>query len=297
MTLALLAIATGHCAVGAEILGKKPEYLQEAATGFANEGAILRRIWMPGLDEGYVPQGLAIVERHLLVSAYRSADRHVDKGPCRVFRIEMETGKDAGFFDMPPTCTHPGGLVHIGGGILVFSDEHYLWRIDSARAFASGQAQDGIRGTVKLGGDLHAEFLAFDGTDLWAGTYTVRKDADKAKMHRVPLKVFDSHDGHAVDERQALEVLPSPPIGQGAAFEGKDRIWLAASTSVIGWLHVLDRRDGRPLARHDTITGIEGLAFDAQGHLWAVSEAGAKKYLHWKQYFPMIFEIDVARLR
>ena len=51
------------------------------------------------------------------------------------------------------------------------------------------------------------------------------------------------------------------------------------------------------LARFDTVTGIEGIAFDSEGRLWAVSEAGAKKYLHWPQHFPVIFEIDVAKLR
>ena len=32
-------------------------------------------------------------------------------------------------------------------------------------------------------------------------------------------------------------------------------------------------------------------------HLWAVSEAGAMKYLTWSGHFPVVFEIDVGKLR
>ena len=61
-------------ASAAPIEGKKPEYLQEAAASFANDEAVGRRMWAPGLDEGYMPQGLAVTGGHILVSAYRDPD-------------------------------------------------------------------------------------------------------------------------------------------------------------------------------------------------------------------------------
>src|SRR5262249_11235968 len=41
--------------------------------------------WMPGLDQGWDPQGLAVVDGKLLVSAYQSDHVGVNRGPCRVF--------------------------------------------------------------------------------------------------------------------------------------------------------------------------------------------------------------------
>jgi len=280
----------------AQILGEKPAYLGEVAASIPNDQAVLRRIWAPGVEEGYVPQGLAVDDRYLYVTGYRSTDAKVSSGPCRVFRVELETGRAAGFFDMPPECGHSGGAVSIGGGQLVVSDTRQLWRIDLAAALKSGKAADGLRGTVKLAGDLYGSFLTFDGTDLWIGRYTVQKEADAARIHRLALKVFDDHDGRTITEAQVAETFKVPALGQGAAVD-KDHIWMSASSSQIGALYRLDRKGGNVLARYETIIGIEGIAFDAQGRLWAVSEAGARKWLHWKSHFPVMFLIDPAKLQ
>jgi hypothetical protein len=293
---AALALFPPATAPAADILGTKPAYLEQAASGFANERAIVRRLWAPRLDEGYVPQGLATSGRHILVSAYREPETRGGRASCRVFRIEAETGKEAGAFDMPPSCAHSGGIAAIGGGLVVVADTGYLWRIDLEKALASGKAEEALRGTVRLGGELNGSFLGFDGTDLWIGTYTVRKDAAKAKLHRLKATVFDEHDGRTIDEAQAAETLPSPPLGQGMAFQGKDTIWIAASSSQIGWLHKIERAGGRVVATYDTIIGIEGIAFDGEGRLWAVSESGTKKYLKWSLHFPVVFAIDPSKL-
>jgi hypothetical protein len=286
------------CAIparSAEILGTQPSYLSEVAKSFANDHAVLRRIWVPGLEEGYVPQGLAIVGRHIFVSAYQGTAKP-DQATCRVFRVEVETGKAAGSFDLPSQCGHSGGVADVGGGLIVVSDTRYLWRIDAEKALAAGKAEGALRGSVQLAGELVGSFLSFDGKDIWIGTYTVRAEAAKAKLHRLPMRVFDEFDGRGIDESQALETLPSPPLGQGMALKGNE-IWIASSSSQIGWLHRLERATGKVIARYDTIIGIEGIAFDSQGRLWAVSEAGARKYLQWKLHFPLIFEIDAAKLQ
>jgi len=294
--LAVLLLAISPLAVASEILGRKPDYLPHVVGSIPNEEAIAQRIWAPGLDQGYVPQGLAVAGTHLFVTGYRGDDKSPGAS-CRVFRIDARTGKETGSFDLPPECGHSGGVVDIGQGLIVVADTQYLWRIDAEKAFAGGRAQAALRGTVKLGGELRGSFLSFDGLDLWIGTYTVRKDADKAKIHRLKVAVFDEFDGRSIDEAQVQETLPAPPLGQGMAFQGKDAIWIASSSSMIGWLHRLDRASGRVLARYDTVIGIEGIAFDDTGRLWAVSEAGAKKYLLWKTHFPLVFAIDVSKLQ
>lgn len=280
----------------AQVLGTKPGYeLPNAAGAMPNEQAMARRIWVPGLDDGYVPQGLATDGRYVLVSSYRSADPKVNTGPCRVFRVEIATGKDAGFFDMPAACTHAGGLAYLGGGTLVVADTRQLWRIDLERALATGKAEGALRGTVKITGELRGSFTAFDGTDLWIGTWT--KEAPKAKLFRLDPRLFDDYDGQTVNEDRAVETLPIPLEAQGAAFDRNGNIWVSMSNSREGALYRLDRKTGAVLARHDMMIGLEDLEFDDAGRLWGMSEAGARKYLHWTKHHPQIFEIDVAKLK
>lgn len=45
------------------------------------------------------------------------------------------------------------------------------------------------------------------------------------------------------------------------------------------------------------VIGMEGLAFDAQGALWSVSEAGSLRWQRWGVYYPVLFRIDPARLQ
>src|SRR5206468_8946710 len=75
-----------------------------------NAAAIVRRIWLPELDAGYDPQGLAVDNDAVYVSAYRSDCLSVRRGPCRVIRIDVETGGSAGYVDVPSPCGHAGGL-------------------------------------------------------------------------------------------------------------------------------------------------------------------------------------------
>lgn len=296
MRIALMVTALAWMvSAQAEIVGKKPEYLKEHTASFANDQAVTPKVWVPALDEGYTPQGLAIIGKHALVSSYRD-DLKGREGACRVFRVELATGKEAGAFDMPRECGHSGGVADVGGGKVVLADTRALWRIDVEKAIASGKATGAIDGMLKLGGDLYGSFAAFDGTDLWIGRYTVQKDAPLAKIHRLPMKLFVEKDGATIDESHVALSLPSPPLGQGMVVT-KEVIWIGASSSKIGWLFRLDRETGKVLARYDTIIGLEGIALDAQGVMWGVSEAGAKKYQQWEKQYPLIFTVDTTKLK
>lgn len=120
-------------AYGADVLGTKPAYLTVDPSSVPNTQAITRMIWAPGLDDGYVPQGLTVAEGAILLSAYKSTDPKVGTGPCRVFRIAPDTGAYTGFFDLPPECGHAGGLAYLGKGSLVVSDTRRLYRIECTR--------------------------------------------------------------------------------------------------------------------------------------------------------------------
>jgi len=275
--------------------GASPSYLHEATESVPNAAALGRRIWAPGLDDGYVPQGLASAGDYLFVSAYHpEPEEHSPNGTCRVFRIERATGRTAGSFGLPAgLCGHAGGLAYLGNGRLLLADTRRIFGIDLARALASGQAE-GAMEWVELSGALRGSFAAFDGRDAWIGTWT--HDANQSHMYRLSPRIFDEFDRRTVDEREALGSIAIPLEAQGAAFARDGDLWLSASNSKWGRLYRLDP-SGKVKAEYEMTAGLEGLAFDSGGHLWALSESGSRKYLYWGTAFPFVFEIDVSRLR
>lgn len=294
-SIALMLLLTACAGTGGRApLGTQPTYLQATTPSVPNEAAIGRRIWTPGLEQDFVPQGLTFAEGHLLVSSYRpTPDLKSNTGPCRVFRIEAASGREAGAFDLPPgACTHAGGLAYLGDGKLLLADTRQLFRIDLRGALESGKAEGHMK-AVKIAGELRGSFCTFDGKDAWIGTWT--KEAAKARMFRLDPRIFDQEDGATIDHARATGSIPIPLESQGATFDRAGDLWISASSSKFGTLYRLDRA-GQVLAKHDMVPGLEDLAFDG-ATLWGVSESGTRKYLHWETRYPFVFEIDAARLR
>ena len=42
--------------------------------------------------------------------------------------------------------------------------------------------------------------------------------------------------------------------------------------------------------------GLEDLGLAPDGKLWAVSEAGTQRWNRWNTFYPLVFEIDPAKL-
>ena len=59
-------------ASSAPIAGIAPSYGPKTVSAVPNAATIVRRIWLPQLDAGYDPQGLAVDDGAIYVSAYRS---------------------------------------------------------------------------------------------------------------------------------------------------------------------------------------------------------------------------------
>lgn len=288
-------IASCAALVTAQVMGTRPTYLEAVTEDVPNAAALGNRIWTPGLDEGYVPQGLTNADGYLLVSSYLpSPDLKSNTGPCRVFRIEPATGKAAGFFDMPVgACTHSGGLAYLGNGMLLLADTRQLFRIELAKALASGKAEGAMK-AVKIAGELRGSYATFDGKDAWIGTWT--KEEPHARMFRLDPRLFDDYEGQTVKEERAVESIPVPLEAQGAAFDKGGDLWVSASNGKWGKLYRLARQ-GNVKAQYEMPAGLEDLTVDPQGRLWGLSESGTRKYLHWPTRFPFIFQIDPAKLK
>ncbi|MBV9153876.1 MAG: hypothetical protein JO204_19090 [Alphaproteobacteria bacterium] len=287
---------SGTPADGPVILGPKPGYSPATVSAVSNEAAITRHIWMPGLDEGFDAQGLAIAGDNILVAAYRSESPDVHRGPCRVFHFDATTGSLRGQFEVPPPCGHAGGLATAANGRLYVADTHTLFAADLADVFSGAPR---LR-VIPLGPGLTGA-LAVSGADaIWLGTY--REDGP-GRLYRFTTAVLDRlPEGAALNMTDAVAQLAIPSDAQGAAIDAAGHLWVARSDLRWGELDRLDIASGKAEREYSAPPGIEGIAFDAAGRLWAVSEAGARHYYEgWRAlvlpFYPLIFAIDPERLR
>jgi sugar lactone lactonase YvrE len=294
VTLGLRGVAVP--ADGPVILGAKPGYGPVTVSAVSNEAAITRHIWMPGLDEGYDPQGLAVAGDDILVAAYRSESADIHRGPCRVFRVDATTGSPTGQFEVPAPCGHAGGLATAANGRLYVADTHNLFATNLAGAFG-GESRLRV---IPLGAGLTGGLAASGGDSIWLGTY--REDGP-GRLYRFSIEALEHlPEGSALSASDAAMQIAIPSYAQGAAIDAAGHLWVVRSDLRWGELDRLDTASGKVERDYPAAPGVEGLAFDAAGRLWAVSEAGARHYYEgWRAlvlpFYPLIFAIDPDRLR
>jgi len=289
--LAAAALA-GTCGpASAQVLGAPPTYSDRSLSAVPNAAAMTTLIWSPGLDDGFVPQGLTFMDGAVLVAAYRSEDPKQGRGPCRIYRLDPRSGAITGTLDLPPSCGHAGGLARGRPGRLWVADTRDIFEIALDRA---GGARIGrVIGSIRLTGGLKGSFAASTADALWLGTYSGEPGA---RLYGLPFDKLASGPG-AIGEQDATAAVALPVKAQGAAFDAAGRLWITRSGSTFGELLQLDPRDGAVLKRFAMPAGIEDIGFDPQGGLWAVGEAGSKRWLGWATYFPVVFRLEPALLR
>jgi hypothetical protein len=206
----------------APIAGIAPSYGPRTVSAVPNAAAIVRRIWMPELDAGYDPQGLAVDGGSIYVSAYRSDSLSVRRGPCRVIRIDLETGGPTGYVNVPNPCGHAGGLAVGSDGMLYVADTHTLFATPLGQAFDPGaRFRQFSLGPGVVGG------LAASTTDgIWLGTY---EDGPGRLFRFTAATLARLSEGERLEASQAAMVLTIPDHAQGAAIE---RAWHGSRAAI-----------------------------------------------------------------
>lgn len=252
-----------------------------------NAAAILRRIWMPGLDEGFVPQGLSVVAGSVYIAAYNSPEG-AGRGPCRLYRLDPTSGKVTGILDLPPQCGHAGGVAKGIPGHLWVADTRDIFevRIDQPASAAIGKV---IR-HIRLGGLVKGSYAAGSADALWLGAYETHGAPRLYKFPWASLKPQITQDDAATSVLMPVRV-------QGAAFDPAGRLWVTRSSGSFGELVEIKPETGAIGKRFAFPVGSEDIGFDAEGRLWGVSEAGSKRWLSWSTFFPVVFQVDMDRLR
>src|SRR5437667_3309040 len=210
-----LSNAVAPAGMLAELIhGTRPSYGPARVSAVPNEKAIVRRFWVPELDAGYDPQGLTAVAGALLVSGYRSEAYGVNRGPCRLFRLDAESGRETGHADIPAPCGHAGGLAYPGGDMLYLADTHALFAIFLRQAF--GEQALPIRG-IELGPGLVGALAASAPGAIWTGTYN---EDGPGTLYRFTSEVSSPLRGReTLTVADASATLAIPSYAQGAAFD------------------------------------------------------------------------------
>ena len=283
---ALLACLTTASAAG-EIGGTKPTYTDRPLSATPLDQLIVARHWAPGIDEGFVPQGLTFAQGRILLGAYRSIDKAQSRGPARVFAVDPHTGAVTGGFDLPPAIGHADGLAASADGNLLWlaDNSRTLWEFDLPRSLAAGTAVANGRRALKGDPAIGANLLTYDGQLLWFGRYA--RQGTPMIVGVLPATLFN---GTSVPfDAAGSRRLPLPLAAQGAVFDHSGNLWISTSGGRQGRLYRLDVRDGRVLQELPAVAGIEDLACDEQGRLWAASEAGSRRWSAWSTYYPLLF--------
>lgn len=271
--------------------GAEPRYDHRELSEVPNAAAIGRRYWVPGLDDGYVPQGLTIFRDEILIAAYRSEASDQDSGPSRVFRLALADGAMRGSFTLPATYGHPGGLA-AAGDVLFVANSGRLLALDLVRSCAGGECAPLGERLVEKG--MGPSFLAASGGMLWFGAY---RRKGESMLYRVPQQRVLGDSRETISPTDATARFPLPLFVQGATFDRRGRLWISQSSgNRPAFLSCLDPASGATIARYPAPGGIEDLGCAADGKLWAASEAGSRRWSRWDAFYPLVFEIDTDRL-
>ncbi|MGE5269305.1 MAG: hypothetical protein ACM3JG_06480 [Thiohalocapsa sp.] len=280
------------------IHGQRPAYGPQRLGPVPNEPAIVRRLWVPDLDGFFDPQGLAVADGAVLVSGYRSNDYRVHRGPCVVFRLDPQSGRAAARLDVPAPCGHAGGLAVDGGGMLYVADTRVLFATVLRKAFTDRALPFRL---LPLGGGVSGGLAMATPAAVWLGSY--REDGPGRLLRFDVERLARLTPGAILTSADAAAQLPIPSYAQGAALDRDGALWVARGDTRWGELVRLDPATGSVLQRYAAPPAIEGIAFDADGLLWTVSEAGVRHdYENFfvrlmTPFYPLVIALDPAKLQ
>ncbi|WP_157571006.1 hypothetical protein [Nocardioides insulae] len=267
----------------ADTVGRAPSYAEAydgAYDHYPHDEDACRAVWLPGAEDGFVPQGLAVRGGTAWVSGY--GDAEPGRRYCWVMRVDRATGDLLGERRWRPDasvlCRHGGGVALDGDGLwLVENKALWLLDADTLRILARHPIED-----------LKASVLVTDRSGrLGIGSFRRQRAGRLHWFELAPLRA--RADGTPLS---AAEATSHRRITRGAqGFSWSAGLWQTSSTSTCA-LGVLPGG-----GRVGLVPGAEGLA--RQGRtLWVVSETASAAYQRaGRSAVPMLVGYDAGRAR
>lgn len=290
------SVGSGRCpgVTYDEVRGARPHYGPGELGSFPGERAVCAAYWLPGADQRFVPQGLAVDRTSVWVGGYQWSRRH-DLRLCGVVRVDRRTGRTlarqrlvtgaVGSRD-PRVCRHGGGLALTTHGLWLLETRR-LWLLDPG--LVGTGADPVLRGWLLLEPLRGSVLVEADGT-LGVGGFS---RSGRSSVHWFDLEellapgVLDlAVEARAAGQLAADRVTSAPSLLQGGDV-GPRGTWLTRSSTRCG---VLVAPRGRRVAAPP---GIEDVELDGRD-LWAVSESGARTYQQrgGRPMLPMVLRMD-----
>ena len=133
---------------------------------FRNDDAVCRAAWVPAVEDGFVPQGLALLSgTEAILSGYlvdpATGD---DRRRCAIVTLDVLSGAagrlvDLGARSSARACEHAGGIAIAPTGEVVIADQAALFVFESAGALLDGGE---ARRIALVGDGFVGSFLAPD---------------------------------------------------------------------------------------------------------------------------------------
>lgn len=204
---------------------------------------------IPGLDDGYIPQGFCYIDDldYYAVSAYKDGENSV------IFIIDAKTGKEIKkvklLYEDGSVCqSHAGGVADIGGYLFV-STSKSVRRVKVSDIIAAENNSE-VKFCGKINTHMQASSVCAYGNYLFVGkyysfTFDGTYDSDPSQWVKTPdskrcyslCEAFDLSDMEKVvdsDNPVPVVVLTLPMTTQGIAYDGK-YFYTSSSSSYIGY--------------------------------------------------------------
>lgn len=213
-SIVVALVATGLTACGADapgatgcrpaVVGATPSEGRDRS-GWRFPGTC-RGVWVPGLDDGFVPQGVAVRGGRAWVRGWLGP--RIGQRRCRVEVVSLRTGRLLAGPRQIENCYHGSGLM---------LDEHGLWVTSSPRLFLLDPTSLSVRRTWALRQPVQGSFgLLDDRGRLGLGRF--RGDVRQRHHHPGPPRIdwFGIEDLLARSSLGPADAVASRSIGRSA---------------------------------------------------------------------------------
>ena len=183
----------------------------------------------PGLNEGFVPQGITFFNNHFITTGYMGT-----KDNSRIYTLNCDSGEISYF---PLICNgkdfkgHTGGIQYLNGKLYLANENTGIYEIDSSLVFQKSGTVIDIKSPIPV--NNNSSFIFGKGDFLYVGEFCNKK---------YPCKNFISYNKtknsaivskyHISDFSKPVEVFSVPNQVQGFGIKDDGTIVLSTSYSL-----------------------------------------------------------------